>query len=90
MNRRHVAAFSSVYVATRSGGRIYFIVAVGVAQEEPGVHQLSTADLGALLDPLIERQLERLKIAGAVVVVVKDSGTLFAKGYGYADVLPQP
>jgi CubicO group peptidase (beta-lactamase class C family) len=56
------------------------------ALEEPGVHQLSTADLGALLDPLIERQLERLKIAGAVVVVVKDSAILLAKGYGYADV----
>jgi CubicO group peptidase (beta-lactamase class C family) len=56
------------------------------AQEEPGIHQLSTADLGAFLDPLIEDQLERFKIAGAVVVLVKDSGTLFAKGYGYADV----
>jgi CubicO group peptidase (beta-lactamase class C family) len=55
-------------------------------QEAPAVHELSTADLGAFLDPLINDQLAQLKIAGAVVVVVKDDGILFAKGYGYADV----
>jgi CubicO group peptidase (beta-lactamase class C family) len=54
--------------------------------EPPTVHELSTADLGAFLDPLITDQLARLKIAGAVVVVVKDDSILFAKGYGYADV----
>jgi len=56
------------------------------AQEKPFTHELSTADLGAFLDPLVRDQLARLKIAGAVVVVVKDDGILFARGYGYADV----
>src|SRR5262249_53330337 len=55
-------------------------------QEAPVRHELSTADLGAFLDPLIQGQLARLKIAGTVVVVVKDDSILFAKGYGYADV----
>jgi CubicO group peptidase (beta-lactamase class C family) len=54
-------------------------------QEAPVTHELSTADLGAFLDPLIKDQLARLKIAGAVVVVVKDDSILFAKAYGYAD-----
>ena len=55
-------------------------------QEAPTVHELSAADLGAFLDPLIKGQLARWKIAGAVVVVVKDESILFSKGYGYADV----
>jgi len=55
-------------------------------QETPVVHELSAPDLEAFLDPLIKDQLARLKIAGAVVVVVKDDGILFARGYGYADV----
>ena len=55
-------------------------------QEAAVVHELSTADLEAFLDPLIKDQLARLKFAGAVVVMVKDDGILFARGYGYADV----
>jgi len=54
-------------------------------QQEATVHELSTADLGAFLDSRITDQLARWNIAGAVVVVVKDDGLLFAKGYGYAD-----
>jgi CubicO group peptidase (beta-lactamase class C family) len=57
-------------------------------EETPVVHQLSTTDLDAFLHPLIKDPLARLKIASAVVVVVvvKDDGILFARGYGYADV----
>jgi CubicO group peptidase (beta-lactamase class C family) len=54
--------------------------------QAPVVHELSAADLAVFLDPLMKDQLARLKIAGAVVVVVKDDGVLFARGYGYADV----
>jgi CubicO group peptidase (beta-lactamase class C family) len=50
------------------------------------VHEITDADLAAFIGPLIEVQLTRLKIAGAVVVVVKNGSTLFARGYGYADV----
>ena len=54
--------------------------------ETPVVRELSIGDLGDFLDPLIKDQLAHLKIAGAVVVVVKDDSILLAKGYGYADV----
>lgn len=47
---------------------------------------LSEADLRAFVDGIVPLQLERGNIAGAVVLVVKDGKTLFAKGYGYADV----
>jgi CubicO group peptidase (beta-lactamase class C family) len=63
-------------------------LAPAVAEEAaaPAIHRLSASDLEAFLDPLVTGQLGRLKIAGAVVVVVKDGGILFAKGYGYADI----
>src|SRR5262245_7481006 len=52
----------------------------------PAAHEITDADLAAFIGPLIETQLARLKIAGAVVVVVKNGSTLLARGYGYADV----
>lgn len=52
----------------------------------PAVHAITDADLAAFFDPLMQDQLSRLKIAGAVAVVVKNGGILFARGYGYADV----
>src|SRR5262245_24389092 len=52
----------------------------------PAAHEITDADLAAFIGPLIENQLARLKIEGAVVVVVKNGSTLFAHGYGYADV----
>lgn len=48
-------------------------------------HPLTTTDLAAFFDPLLAGQLARRKIAGVVVVVVKDEGILFARGYGAAD-----
>jgi CubicO group peptidase (beta-lactamase class C family) len=65
-----------------------FALAPAFAEEKaaPAIHQLSASDLGAFLDPLMKDQLARLKIAGAVVVVVKDDGILFARGYGYSDI----
>jgi len=53
---------------------------------KPAAHEITDADLAAFIGPLIENQLAHLKIAGAVVVVVKNGRTLFARGYGYADV----
>ena len=52
----------------------------------PAIHEITDADLAAFVGPLIKHQLTRLKVAGAVVVVVKNGSTLFARGYGYADV----
>src|ERR1700730_6116683 len=68
-----------------------FTLLPAVAEEKaaPAIHQLSASDLGAFLDPLMKGELARLKIAGAVVVVVKDDGILFARGYGYSDIQNQ-
>jgi CubicO group peptidase (beta-lactamase class C family) len=52
----------------------------------PPAHALAAADLEAFLDGLVQAQLEREDIAGAVIAVVKDGKVLLAKGYGFSDV----
>jgi CubicO group peptidase (beta-lactamase class C family) len=47
---------------------------------------MTAADVEAFLDGLVPMQLGRENIAGAVVVIVKNGGIFFSKGYGYADV----
>jgi CubicO group peptidase (beta-lactamase class C family) len=47
---------------------------------------LDSKDLEAWLDGLIPYALDQGKVAGAVVVVVRGSGPVLAKGYGYADM----
>ncbi len=49
-------------------------------------HQLTAADVEAFLDGMVPMELAGEDIAGAVIVVVKDSKVLFAKGYGYSNV----
>ncbi|HEY3786848.1 MAG TPA: serine hydrolase domain-containing protein [Steroidobacteraceae bacterium] len=51
-----------------------------------GQHALTEEDVTSFLDGLVPYAMARGAIAGGVVVVVKDGKTLFAKGYGYADV----
>lgn len=43
-------------------------------------------ELEAFLDPIFTGQMEKLHIPGAVISVVKDGKTIFAKGYGVADI----
>jgi CubicO group peptidase (beta-lactamase class C family) len=43
-------------------------------------------ELEALLDPIFAEQMAKLHIPGAVVSVVRDGKTIFAKGYGVADI----
>lgn len=57
------------------------------ADEAPRV--LDAGDLERFLDAAVARDLEELRIPGAVVAVVKDGDILFAKGWGYADVESQ-
>jgi CubicO group peptidase (beta-lactamase class C family) len=52
----------------------------------PETTTLTAPDLGAWLDGFMATTLERGKIAGAQVVVVKDGQVLLKRGYGYADV----
>lgn len=47
---------------------------------------LSSADLEAFLDGFLPYALERARIPGAVVVVVRGDQVVLEKGYGYADV----
>lgn len=54
--------------------------------QSSGTHALTADDLSAFLDGLMPLQLQREDIAGAVIVVVKDGKTIFAKGYGYSNV----
>jgi CubicO group peptidase (beta-lactamase class C family) len=45
-----------------------------------------TAALAALVDLIVNEQLRKHHIPGAVVSVVKDGRIVLAKGYGYADL----
>jgi len=49
--------------------------------------RLDGKELGALLDPVFAEQMEKLHIPGAAIAIVQDGRIVFAKGYGYADVL---
>jgi len=49
-------------------------------------HDLTRADVEEFFDLLINDQLAREDIAGAIVGVVKDGQVLLAKGYGYDDI----
>ncbi len=42
--------------------------------------------LGQYLEPVFDRNMERLHIPGAVFVMVKDGAVFFEKGYGFADL----
>jgi CubicO group peptidase (beta-lactamase class C family) len=44
------------------------------------------AELEVFLDELLGMEMEKYRIAGAAVSVVKDGELFFAKGYGYADL----
>ena len=49
-------------------------------------HELTRADCEEFFDLLINDQLAREDIAGAVIGVVKDGQIIVAKGYGYTDI----
>ncbi|MFN3369970.1 MAG: serine hydrolase domain-containing protein [Sphingomonadaceae bacterium] len=57
-----------------------------VASAQPTPAAVDPADLGAWLDGFMPLALARSQIAGAVVVVVRGSDILLARGYGLADV----
>ena len=60
--------------------------AVPAAAPTASAPALTRADLEAWLDGFVPNALASSDVAGAVVVVVKDSQILLAKGFGYADV----
>ena len=74
----------AIWLALGSGG-----IALAAETRENGIPSPVPTDpleLEAFLDSVLESQLEADRVAGAVVVVVKDGQVFFSKGYGYADV----
>jgi Beta-lactamase len=57
-----------------------------VAAESPAPLELSATNLASVLDPLMAEWIDKHKGPGAVVVVVKRDGEVFAKGYGFSDI----
>ena len=60
----------------------------GLPNVQPTAVQTSidAKDLEKLFDPIFAAQMEKLRIPGAVIAVVKDGKILFTKGFGYADI----
>ena len=56
-----------------------------VVESPPAARPLTREDLEAWLDGYMPYTLQRVDIAGAVVVVVKGGEVLLQKGYGFAD-----
>ncbi len=56
------------------------------ADTRASAQPLSSEELAAFIDPIVEQQLESRKIAGAIVVVVHEGAVRHSKGYGLADV----
>src|SRR5215470_3929411 len=48
--------------------------------------ELTAANVASVVDPLMAGWIDKRKGPGAVVVVVKRDGVVFAKGYGFADI----
>jgi hypothetical protein len=65
---------------------LIFLAAASAIPAEPGPRALTVPGLGPFLDTYLRAQLLRDKIAGAVVVVVKDGAVLISRGYGFADI----
>ena len=48
--------------------------------------ELTATNLASVVDPLMAEWIDKHKGPGAVVVVVKRDGPVFAKGYGFSDI----
>jgi CubicO group peptidase (beta-lactamase class C family)/predicted esterase len=55
-------------------------------EERDSFEPVTASAVDALVDPIVRQQLERRRIAGAVVTVVHDDAVVVSRGYGDADV----
>ncbi|UZK65371.1 serine hydrolase domain-containing protein [Sphingomonas sp. M1-B02] len=69
-----------------SGEAVRGAAAPPVGQATGATPPLDAKDVEAWLDGFMPYSLERGRIAGAIVVVVRGNGTVLQKGYGYADL----
>src|SRR5215467_2081226 len=63
------------------------LVALPAVADSPAQSlELTASNLASVIDPLMAAWIDKRRGPGAVVVVVKRDGAVFAKGYGFADV----
>jgi CubicO group peptidase (beta-lactamase class C family) len=65
---------------------LFVVSGVWLPAKAAAASSLTAFDLEPWLDGFIANALHTNKVAGAVVVVVKDGGVLIKKGYGFADI----
>ena len=81
-------------VPIRAWLALLILAAAPVAQAQTpqvraGAMTVTADDVEGSLKAFVRRQLERRKIAGAVIALVKDGVVLLEEGYGLADVALQ-
>src|SRR5215470_1329540 len=84
LNSVHAARFLRFAFSAALG-----LVAFRAAADSPPRQaplELTAENLASVIDPLMAEWIDKRKGPGAVVVVVKRDGPVFAKGYGFADV----
>jgi CubicO group peptidase (beta-lactamase class C family) len=65
---------------------LFTLFAASLLADTPPRREMTSADVEAFLDGLMNPQLADKDIAGAVIAIVKDGQVVFAKGYGYSNV----
>jgi CubicO group peptidase (beta-lactamase class C family) len=84
MSSRHVTGL------LRFALSVTFVLMASCATADTPVSQaplkLTADDIGYVIDPLMAEWIDRHKGPGAVVVVVKRDGPIFARGYGFSDI----
>jgi CubicO group peptidase (beta-lactamase class C family) len=80
----HATRFLHFAFAVAFGAAAFRAVADSPAPQAP--LELTAANLGSVVDPLMADWTGARKGPGAVVVVVKPDAQVFARGYGFADV----
>ena len=84
MNSVHAASFLRVAFSVAFGTVAFSAVANSPAPRAP--LELTAANLASVVDPLMAEWIDKRKGPGAVVVVATRDATVFAKGYGFADI----
>jgi CubicO group peptidase (beta-lactamase class C family) len=84
VNSVHAARFLRLAFSLVFGMAAFRAVADSPVPEAP--LELTAANLANVVDPLMAEWIGKRKGPGAVVVVVKRDGPVFAKGYGFSDI----
>jgi CubicO group peptidase (beta-lactamase class C family) len=77
------------FLAALAVGHWLAVCAVAQSPRGPGAEPANDSAVETLADDLFNRRMKADHVPGAVFIVVKEGAVLFAKGYGYADLLKQ-